>query len=181
MLPFLTPQIWNNVSYFFFFHKVYLSIKYRMKKRFFPPREESANCYFVSNGWAKLVTMLSIRICIQIAIAVLHDLSSDNVLQPVHFFLSEGEWKDLLDKLEKGKLIRLLPDKEPGILVSYELCRPLSEISLLDVLQTIHEPTRRNTSASETYSTSYGQTADKIGILKQAALTWLANNKISEW
>lgn len=152
-----------------------------MKKRFFPSREESTNCYSVSNGWAKQVTMSAIRLCIQTAIAVLHYLSSGNVLQPVNFSLPEEEWKDLLDKLEKGRLIRLLPDKEPGTLLSYELCRPLSEISLLEVLQAIHEPTRHSTSASETFSTCHGQTADKIGVLKQAARASLADIKISEW
>lgn len=125
--------------------------------------------------------MLSIRIRTQTAIAVLHYLSSGNVLQPVNFSLPEEEWKELLDKLEKGPLIRLLPDKEAGPLLSYELCRPLSEISLLDVLQTIHEPTRCSTSASETFSTCHGQTADKISILKQSARASLADIKISEW
>lgn len=128
------------------------------------------------------ITMLSIRIRTQTAIAVLHYLSSGNVLQPVNFSLPEEEWKELLDKLEKGRLIRLLPDKEAGtLLFSYELCRPLSEISLLDVLQTIHEPTRCSTSASETFSTCHGQTADKISILKQSARASLADIKISEW
>lgn len=148
-----------------------------MKKHFFPSREESTNCYFVSNGWAKQVTMSAIRLCIQTAIAVLHYLSSGNVLQPVNFSLPEEGWRDLLDKLEKGRLIRLLP----GTLLSYELCRPLLEISLLDVLQAIHEPTRCSTSASETFSTCHGQTADKMSALKQAARASLADIKISEW
>ena len=77
--------------------------------------------------------MLSIRT--QTAIAVLQDLSFDTVLQTANFLLSEGEWKDLFDKLEAGRLIRRLPNKEPGILSSYELSRPLSDISLLDVLE----------------------------------------------
>ena len=67
--------------------------------------------------------MLSIRT--QTAIAVLQDLSFDTVLQTANFLLSEGEWKDLFDKLEAGRLIRRLPNKEPGILSSYELSRPL--------------------------------------------------------
>lgn len=55
--------------------------------------------------------MLSIRT--QTAIAVLQDLSFDTVLQTANFLLSEGEWKDLFDKLEAGRLIRRLPNKEP--------------------------------------------------------------------
>ena len=84
--------------------------------------------------------MLSIRT--QTAIAVLQDLSFDTVLQTANFLLSEGEWKDLFDKLEAGRLIRRLPNKEPGILSSYEFSRPLSDISLLDVLEATNEPIR---------------------------------------
>ena len=86
--------------------------------------------------------MLSIRT--QTAIAVLQDLSFDTVLQTANFLLSEGEWKDLFDKLEAGRLIRRLPNKEPGILSSYELSRPLSDISLLDVLEATNVPIRCN-------------------------------------
>ena len=44
--------------------------------------------------------MLSVYTRAQIAIAVLHDLSSSKVLQPVKFLLQNEEWKDLLNKLE---------------------------------------------------------------------------------
>ena len=40
--------------------------------------------------------MLSVYTRAQIAIAVLHDLSSSKVLQPVKFLLQNEEWKDLL-------------------------------------------------------------------------------------
>ena len=56
--------------------------------------------------------MLSVYTRAQIAIAVLHDLSSSKVLQPVKFLLQNEEWKDLLNKLEKVQLIRLLPKKQ---------------------------------------------------------------------
>ena len=82
--------------------------------------------------------MLSVYTRAQIAIAVLHDLSSSKVLQPVKFLLQNEEWKDLLNKLEKVQLIRLLPNKETRILFSYEFSRPLLQISLLNVLQTIN-------------------------------------------
>ena len=94
--------------------------------------------------------MLSIRT--QTAIAVLQDLSFDTVLQTANFLLSEGEWKDLFDKLGAGRLIRRLPNKEPGILSSYELSRPLSDISLLDVLEATNEPIRCNMPTPEEFS-----------------------------
>lgn len=96
--------------------------------------------------------MLSVYTRAQIAIAVLHDLSSSKVLQPVKFLLQNEEWKDLLNKLEKVQLIRLLPNKETRILFSYEFSRPLLQISLLNVLQTINIATYR-TSVSRNYHT----------------------------
>ena len=78
----------------------------------------------------------------------MHDLSSSKVLQPVKFLLQNEEWKDLLNKLEKVQLIRLLPNKETRILFSYEFSRPLLQISLLNVLQTINIATYRYTSVS---------------------------------
>ena len=115
--------------------------------------------------------MLSIRT--QTAIAVLQDLSFDTVLQTANFLLSEGEWKDLFDKLEAGRLIRRLPNKEPGILSSYELSRPLSDISLLDVLEATNEPIRCNM--------YHRQIANKIGVFNQVARTFLADIKIADW
>lgn len=97
--------------------------------------------------------MLSVYTRAQIAIAVLHDLSFSKVLQPVKFLLQNEEWKDLLNKLEKVQLIRLLPSKETGILFSHEFSRPLLQISLLNVLQTINIATYRYTSVSRNYHT----------------------------
>lgn len=98
--------------------------------------------------------MLSVYTRAQIAIAVLHDLSSSKVLQPVKFLLQNEEWKDLLNKLEKVQLIRLLPNKETRILFSYEFSRPLLQISLLNVLQAINiVATYRYTSVSRNYHT----------------------------
>lgn len=97
--------------------------------------------------------MLSVYTRAQIAIAVLHDPSSSKVLQPVKFLPQNEEWKDLLNKLEKVKLIRLLPNKETRILFSYEFSRPLLQISLLNVLQTINIATYRYTSVSRNYHT----------------------------
>ena len=97
--------------------------------------------------------MLSVYTRAQIAIAVLHDLSFSKVLQPVKFLLQNEEWKDLLNKLEKVQLIRLLPNKETRILFSYEFSRPLLQISLLTVLQAINIATYRYTSVSRNYNT----------------------------
>lgn len=119
--------------------------------------------------------------CTQTAIAVLHDIASGNNLQSANFLLSKGEWKDLFDKLEQGQLIRCLPDKKPGILSSYELLRPLPELSLLDVLQVLNEPIRCNQPTPEEFYILHSLIANKIGIFNQVARTFLADIKISDW
>lgn len=42
---------------------------------------------------------------------------------------------ELLEQLEMGKIIRLIPGKEKGKITSYELTRPSVNISLLDILE----------------------------------------------
>ena len=110
-----------------------------------------------------------------------HDIALGNALQSVNYLLSAEEWKDLFDKLEKGHLIRCLPDKEPGNLSSYALWHPLSEISLLDVLQALNEPIRCNMPTPEEFYIYHSQIANKIGIFNQVARTFLADIKIADW
>ena len=123
--------------------------------------------------------MLSIRT--QTAIAVLHDIALGNDLQSANFLLSEGEWKELFDKLEQGQLIRHLPDKESGKLSSYALRRPLPEVSLLDVLQALNEPIRCNMPTPEEFYIQHSQIANKVGIFNEVTRTFLADIKIADW
>lgn len=123
--------------------------------------------------------MLSIRT--QTAIAVLHDIDLGNDLQSANFLLSEGEWKELFDKLEEGQLIRLLPDRESGRLSSYVMRRPLPEVSLLDVLQALNEPIRCNMPTPEEFYIQHSQIANKVGIFNEVARTFLADIKIADW
>lgn len=123
--------------------------------------------------------MLSIRT--QAAIAVLHDIASGTDQQSVNFILPDEEWKILFDKLDKGGLIRLLPDKEPGVFISYELSRRLPDISLLDVLEATDEPIRCTRPTPEDFYIRHGQIANKIGVLNQVARTFLSDIKIADW
>lgn len=123
--------------------------------------------------------MLSIRT--QTAIAVLHDIASGNDLQSAGFLLSEGEWKELFDKLEQGQLVRLQPGREPGRPSSYVLRRPLPEVSLLEVLQALNEPIRCNMPTPEEFYIQHSQIANKVGIFNEVARTFLADIKIADW
>lgn len=122
-----------------------------------------------------------LSICTQTAIAVLHDIASDNDLQSANFLFSEEEWKDLFDKLEQGQLVRRLPDKEPGKLSSYLLWRPLPEISLLDVIQALNESIRCNMPTPEEFYVNHSQIAKKVGIFNEVARTFLSDIKIADW
>ena len=122
--------------------------------------------------------MLSVYTRAQIAIAVLHDLSSSKVLQPVKFLLQNEEWKDLLNKLEKVQLIRLLPNKETRILFSYEFSRPLLQISLLNVLQTINIATYRQISLLNVLQTINIATYRYTSVSRNYhTLVWLLKHK----
>ena len=112
--------------------------------------------------------MLSIRT--QTAIAVLHDIALGNDLQSANFLLSEGEWKELFDKLEQGQLIRLLPDRESGRLSSYVMRRPA-----------LNEPIRCNMPTPEEFYIQHSQIANKVGIFNEVARTFLADIKIADW
>ena len=117
----------------------------------------------------------------QTAISVLYDISSGNALQSVSFLLSEEEWKNLFDQMEKGRLIRCLPGKKSGLLSSYELCRPLPDISLLEVLAALDEPIRCNTPTPEEFYIRHSQMAKKVGVLNQVARMFLTEIKVSDW
>lgn len=122
-----------------------------------------------------------LSILTQTAIAVLHDVSSGTTLQSANFLLSGEDWKDLFALLEKGRLIRRLPGRETAVPSSYELCRPFTDISLLDVLEATNEPIRCNMPTPEAFYLLHGQIAKKIGVFNQVARTFLADIKISDW
>lgn len=122
-----------------------------------------------------------LTLCTQTAIAALHDISSGNALHTVNFPLAPEAWIALLDKLETNGLIRCLPDKEKGVLTSYELCRPLYEISLLDILEATCEPINCSRPTPEAFYLQNRRVAQKIGVLNRVARIFLSDIKISEW
>ena len=122
-----------------------------------------------------------LSVCTQTAIAVLHDISSGNALQSANFLHSEGEWKGLFDKLEKGGLIRCLPYEKPVTLSSYKLCRPLPDISLPDVPEAREEPIHCTMSTPEAFYICHSRITNQIGVLNEVARALPANIKIADW
>lgn len=117
----------------------------------------------------------------QAAIALLQDIAVGNDLQSANFLLSKEDLSKLLGQLEAGGVIHRLPDKEERTLSSYKLCRPLRELSLLDVLQAIDDPIHCNQPTPETYYSLYGMAAKKIGVFNQMARMFLSEIKMTDW
>lgn len=117
----------------------------------------------------------------QAAIALLHDVATGNNLQSANFLQSKEDLSKLLGELETGGLIRRLPDKDEIDPSSYELCRALHEISLLDVLQVTDQPIRCNQPTPATFYDRYGMVAQKIGVFNHIARKFLSEIKMSDW
>lgn len=117
----------------------------------------------------------------QTAIAVLHDISSGEYLQSANFRLSEEELNELLQKLESGGLVRRLPEVEEDILSSYELCRPLHELSLLDVIEATGEPINCKQPTPESFYTRHGKVAQKMGVANHMVRLFLNDIKLTDW
>lgn len=87
----------------------------------------------------------------------------------------------LLHKLEAGGLVRRLPEQGEDLLSSYELCRPLYEISMLDVIEATGEPINCKCPTPESFYSTHGRLAQKIGVANHMIRMFLSDVKISEW
>lgn len=117
----------------------------------------------------------------QAAIAALHDIHSGAVLQSSDYSLSREEWGHLLHRLETGGIIRLTPGGDASSVTSYTLCRPLGELSLLDVLEATGEPINCHRPTSEDFYLHHAIAAQRIGVLNRVARIFLSEVRISDW
>lgn len=117
----------------------------------------------------------------QAVIAILHDIPSGRCLQSANFCLTEEELSELLHQLEAGRFVRRLPEHEGNILSTYELCRPLREISLLDVLEATGEPVHCSRPVPESFYFTHRNAAQKLGVASQIMRMFLNDVKLSDW
>ena len=87
---------------------------------------------------------------------------------------------ELLEQLEMGKIIRLIPGKEKGKITSYELTRPSVNISLLDILEATGEHLNCNHPATEDFYLRYGNTAKKLGVVNHMTRLYLEEIKLND-
>lgn len=118
----------------------------------------------------------------QAAIAVLADIENGKTdSRTAQYALLTHMLSHLLSQLEFAGLIRLLPDQSRGVLTSYQLTRPSSKISLLDLLQAIGEHLNCNTPISEACYAYYGNAARKLGVINQVTRSCLSEIRLSDF
>jgi len=113
------------------------------------------------------------------AIALLHDMyyrhgyGKDNLCD-----FSDSSTQEMLSNLESVGLICLRTDEVANALSSYELCKPLFEITLQDLLAATGEgicPVFKN---KEKIYEQYSTAASRLGVLNEVACELLAKIRI---
>lgn len=114
------------------------------------------------------------------SIALLREISlhKDNTTEGNSF---EGkEPIELINKLVSGGLLRLLPDRDAGSIYSYELTRPLHQISLLDLLEATDEHLNCNHPTREEFYTRFGRAALRLGVVNHMTRLYLDDISLVE-
>ena len=122
--------------------------------------------------------MLSIQT--QVAISILHTISSCKEPYSLGKLFSANIVSELLDQLETGEIIRLVPGRYKGSVTSYELSRPSACISLLDILEATGEHLNCNHPTTEEFYFRYGNAAKKLGVVNHMTRLYLEEIKLND-
>lgn len=117
----------------------------------------------------------------QVSIALLQDISSGTNGQSAQVFLPKELRLSLLGQLVNGKLIRCCITEKKDELSSYQLCRPLDVISLLDILEALKEPINCTQTNQDWLQTSYPIAVQKLGTLNHLMRRFCSEIKLSDW
>lgn len=126
-----------------------------------------------------------------IAIALLQSISTGTYPQPVDISFSDEEQVLLLNKLTEYGLIHPVaihlnhpnPSNHTNHTAStlYKLARPLSEISLLEVLEATGEPFNCSRPTKEALYFRNRRVARKLGVLNDTVRIFCMDIKLSDW
>ena len=117
----------------------------------------------------------------QTAIAVLYDIYTDShSFSTTHSPVAPSYLMDLLTRLETGGLIRHKESSAGTSLSSYELTRPYSSISLLDVLEVLDEHLDCNRPSREELYYQYRLAANRLGVINHMTRLYLSEIKLSD-
>ena len=132
----------------------------------------------------------------QIAITLLHDIAMHEPHEAIGHCTSPEELRYIYTRLEqKGMICRNEKATEKTnekatekaaedagadtyTTCSYKLCRPLCEISLLEVLEAINGHLNCNHPTSEAFYTRYGKMAQKLGVVNYNTRLYLSEIKL---
>lgn len=136
----------------------------------------------------------------QIAITLLHDIAMHEPHEAIGHCTSPEELRYIYTRLEqKGMICRKEKatekatekanekanekaaedaDADTYTTCSYKLCRPLCEISLLEVLEAINGHLNCNHPTSEAFYTRYGKMAQKLGVVNYITRLYLSEIKL---
>ena len=126
----------------------------------------------------------------QIAITLLHDIAMHGPHEAIGHCTSPEELRYIYTRLEqKGMICRNEKEKEKVkttedadadtyTTCSYKLCRPLCEISLLEVLEAIDGHLNCNHPTTEAFYTRYGKVAQKLGVVNYITRLYLSEIKL---
>lgn len=116
----------------------------------------------------------------QAAISILHAVASMQKATPMDKLFTVNIVSELLGKLEAGKIIKPIAGKNKRKVASYELTRPMSEISLLDILEATGEHLNCNHPNNEEFYMRYTNAAQKLGVINQMTRLYLENIKLND-
>ena len=128
----------------------------------------------------------------QIAITLLHDIAMHEPHEAIGHCTSPEELRYIYTRLEqKGMICRKEKEKQKEKAKTaedtdadtyttcfYKLCRPLCEISLLEVLEAIDGHLNCNHPTTEAFYNRYGKVAQKLGVVNYITRLYLSEIKL---
>lgn len=118
-------------------------------------------------------------------IALLHHIAQGNPCRATDYRISPEELRRICTLLEQKGLICPAEDadaaEDADVCLSYTLCRPLCDISLLDVLQVTDGHLNCNVPTTEEFYSRYGKVAQKLGVVNYMTRLYLSEIKLTDF
>lgn len=116
----------------------------------------------------------------QQAIAVLHDIATQSTHAVEKYRIAPEELAMILARLEYKGLIQRTAGADIQDVARYKLCRPLEQMSLLDVIEAMKDHLNCNQPTSEEFYIKYGRVAQKLGVVNHMTRLYLSEIKLTD-
>ena len=122
-------------------------------------------------------------------IALLHHIAQGKPCKATDYRISTEELRRICTLLEQKGLIchaadadvSVDADADADVCLSYTLCCPLCDISLLDVLQVTDGHLNCNVPTTEEFYSRYGKVAQKLGVVNYMTRLYLSEIKLTDF